>query len=194
MIEKVTALTATQNEPEKIDPEEQLPDQPDPELPDLTRLYKRRCRDGDVMQKCKHMLIAGYSPGRVALLLRLPLEKVKELHQASYNPRCRRFANPNNGKIIITMWHEGATLVEVCQTLGLPLFTVVMSLRGDGVTNAALVQRHEVTLAELTRVKRAALEKANKPQQRARPRRPDLESHRPFTIPARCMAGVSLRP
>lgn len=32
-------------EPEKIDPEEQLPDQPDPELPDLTRLYKQRCRD-----------------------------------------------------------------------------------------------------------------------------------------------------
>lgn len=128
-------------EPEKIDPEEQLPDQPDPELPDLTRLYKRRCRDGDVMQRCKHMLIAGYSPGRVALLLRLPLEKVKELHQASYNPRCRRFANPNNGKLIITMWHEGATLVEVCQTLGLPLFTVVMSLRQNGVTNAAMAPR-----------------------------------------------------
>ncbi|HCB2012919.1 TPA: hypothetical protein MYR02_004772 [Klebsiella pneumoniae] len=128
-------------EPEKIDPEEQLPDQPDPELPDLTRLYKRRCRDGNVMQRCKHMLIAGYSPGRVALLLRLPLEKVKELHQASYNPRCRRFANPNNGKLIITMWHEGATLVEVCQTLGLPLFTVVMSLRQNGVTNAAMAPR-----------------------------------------------------
>lgn len=80
MIEKVTALTATQNEPEKIDPEEQLSDLPGPELPDLTRLYKRRCRDGNVMQRCKHMLIAGYSPGRVALLLRLPLEKVKELH------------------------------------------------------------------------------------------------------------------
>ncbi len=128
-------------EPEKIDPEEQLPDLPGPELPDLTRLYKRRCRDGNVMQRCKHMLIAGYSPGRVALLLRLPLEKVKELHQASYNPRCRRFANPNNGKLIITMWHEGATLVEVCQTLSLPLFTVVMSLRQNGVTNAAMAPR-----------------------------------------------------
>ncbi|WP_224227230.1 hypothetical protein [Klebsiella michiganensis] len=141
MIDKHEALTATQNEAEKIDPEEQLPDQPAPELPDLTRLYKRRCRDGNVMQRCKHMLIAGYSPGRVALLLRLPLEKVKELHQASYNPRCRRFANPNNGKLIITMWHEGATLVEVCQTLGLPLFTVVMPLRQNGVTNAAMAPR-----------------------------------------------------
>ena len=128
-------------EPEKIDPEEQLPDQPDPELPDLTRLYKRRCRDGNVMQRCKHMLIAGYSPGRVALLLRLPQEKVIDLYNNSYNPKCRRFANPNNGKLIHTMWSEGATLSEICQTLGLPLFTVVMSLRGDGVTEAAMAPR-----------------------------------------------------
>ncbi len=76
--DKRNSLTADQNElPEPL---------PEP-LPDLTRLFKNRCCDGDVVQKCKHMLIAGYSPGRVALLLRLPLEKVKELHQASYNPR-----------------------------------------------------------------------------------------------------------
>ena len=149
MIEKRKALTATQNDPEqKTDLPEDLPDLPElpdplpgPELPDLTRLYKRRCRDGDVMQKCKHMLIAGYSPGRVALLLRLPQEKVIDLYNNSYNPKCRRFANPNNGKLIHTMWSEGATLSEICQTLGLPLFTVVMSLRGDGVTNAAMAPR-----------------------------------------------------
>ena len=149
MIEKCKALTANQNDPEqKTDLPEDLPDLPElpdplpgPELPDLTRLYKRRCRDGDVMQKCKHMLIAGYSPGRVALLLRLPLEKVKELHQASYNPVCRRFANPNNERLIPTMWSEGAMLAEVCQALGLPLFTVVMSLRQNGVTEAAMAPR-----------------------------------------------------
>lgn len=83
MIEKRKALTAEPN-----DPEEQLPDLPeqelpDPGLPDLTRLHKRRCRDGDIMQKCKHMLIAGYSPGRTALLLRLPLEKVQALYENS---------------------------------------------------------------------------------------------------------------
>ncbi|MFW9067299.1 hypothetical protein ACOI9Q_28580 [Klebsiella sp. C228] len=149
MIEKCKALTANQNDPEqKTDLPEDLPDLPElpdplpgPELPDLTRLYKRRCRDGDVMQKSKHMLIAGYSPGRVALLLRLPLEKVKELHQASYNPVCRRFANPNNERLIPTMWSEGAMLAEVCQALGLPLFTVVMSLRQNGVTEAAMAPR-----------------------------------------------------
>ena len=149
MIEKRKALTATQNDPEqKTDLPEDLPDLPElpeplsgPELPDLTRLYKRRCRDGNVMQRCKHMLIAGYSPGRVALLLRLPQEKVIDLYNNSYNPKCRRFANPNNGKLIHTMWSEGATLSEICQTLGLPLFTVVMSLRGDGVTEAAMAPR-----------------------------------------------------
>ena len=32
-------------------------------------------------------------------------------------------------------------LADICQALGLPLFTVVMSLRGDGVTNAAMAPR-----------------------------------------------------
>ncbi|EPJ2974176.1 hypothetical protein ACUY4R_004411 [Kosakonia sp. BK9b] len=132
MIDKRKALTATQNEQEE--------DQPEP-LPDLTRLYKRRCRDGDVMQRCKRMLIAGYPPGKVACLLRLPIERVKELYENSYNSRCRRFANPNNGRLIHTMWSEGATLAEVCQALGLPLYTVVLSLRQNGVTNAAMAPR-----------------------------------------------------
>ena len=62
MIDKCTALTATQNEPEKIDPEERAsndlpePELPDPELPDLTRLYKRRCRDENVIKKAKTLL------------------------------------------------------------------------------------------------------------------------------------------
>ena len=39
------------------------------------------------------------------------------------------------------MWREGAMLADICQALGLPLFTVVMSLRGDRVTNAAMAPR-----------------------------------------------------
>ncbi|HBW4828083.1 TPA: hypothetical protein MNP03_000975 [Klebsiella pneumoniae] len=161
MIEKCKALTANQNTdlPEPASPDdvnevnsrkagctepEQKTDQsakidlPDP---DLTRLFKNRARDGDIIKKCKIMLVAGVPPGKVALLLRLPLERVIELYNSSYNPRCRRFANPNNGRLIITMWHEGAMLADICQALGLPLFTVVMSLRGDGITNAAMAPR-----------------------------------------------------
>ncbi|WP_417640569.1 hypothetical protein [Klebsiella sp. FR21TRMT6331] len=130
-----------QNDPEqKTDLPEDLPDLPEP-LPDLTRLYKRRCRDENVIKKCKIMLVAGVPPGKVALLLRLPLERVIELYNSSYNPRCRRFANPNNGRLVMTMWNEGATLAEICTALTLPLFTVVTSLRQNGITDAAMAPR-----------------------------------------------------
>ena len=66
MCEQATGDSQTTNSL-KADPEK---------LPDLTRLFKNRARDSDVIKKCKHMLIAGYSPARVALLLRLQLEKV----------------------------------------------------------------------------------------------------------------------
>jgi hypothetical protein len=127
--------------PEKIDPEEQASN----DLPDLTRLYKRRCRDGDIMQKCKHMLIAGMPPGKVALMLRLPLEKVQSLFEASYNPRCRRFAKTNaytNARLALTSFLEGADLSDICHALGgLSLYWVVTSLRQSGITDAAMAPR-----------------------------------------------------
>lgn len=132
MIEKRKALTANQNETEE--------DLPEP-LPDLTRLYKRRCRNGDIMQKCKHLLIAGMLPGRVALICRLPLEKVQELYDNSYNPRCRRFSKTNeytNARLALTLFNEGETLADICTALGLPLFTVVMALRQNGVAESAI--------------------------------------------------------
>lgn len=142
------SLTADLNEPEqktgrqaKLD----LPDLPAQELPDLTRLYKLRCRDGDIMQRCKHMLIAGYSPQRVSCLLRLPLEKVQELYDNSYNPRCRRFAKTNaytNSRLALTSFNEGADLSDICYVLGgLSLYWVVTSLRQNGVTDAAMAPR-----------------------------------------------------
>ncbi|MEE8731627.1 MAG: hypothetical protein SOI28_21225 [Rahnella inusitata] len=150
MIEKRKALTANQNETEE--------DLPEP-LPDLTRLYKRRCRNGDIMQKCKHLLIAGMLPGRVALICRLPLEKVQELYNNSYNPRCRRFAKTNeytNARLALTSFNEGATLADICTALGLSLFWVVMSLRQNGVAesaiNARLPSPGDPLLTEYTRV------------------------------------------
>ncbi|WP_159214503.1 hypothetical protein [Klebsiella pneumoniae] len=142
------SLTADHN-PDLTEPEQKTDqsvkiDLPDPKLPDLTRLYKRRCRDGDIMQKCKHLLIAGYPPGRVALLLRLPLEKVQNLYDNSYNPRCRRFAKANsyqNSRLAFTSFNEGADLSAICTALGLSLYWVVMSLRQNGVTDAAMAPR-----------------------------------------------------
>ncbi|MFZ4259446.1 hypothetical protein [Raoultella terrigena] len=142
------SLTADHN-PDLTEPEQKTDqpvkiDLPDPKLPDLTRLYKRRCRDGDIMQKCKHLLIAGYPPGRVALLLRLPLEKVQNLYDNSYNPRCRRFAKANsyqNSRLAFTSFNEGADLSAICTALGLSLYWVVISLRQNGVTDAAMGPR-----------------------------------------------------
>ena len=107
MIEKCKALTANQNTEE---------------LPDLTRLFKNRARNVDVMQKCKRLLIAGYPPGRVVLILRLPLERVLELYDNSYNPRCRRFARQNehtNARLALTSFNEGAPLADIAAGLGL---------------------------------------------------------------------------
>ncbi len=115
------------------------------ELPDLTRLYKNRARDSDIIKKCKRLLIAGMPPGKVALVCRLPLEKVLELYDNSYNPRCRRFANRNSfqdAKLALTMFQQGEPLVDICAALGgLHLYTVVMSLRQNGVAESAIEQR-----------------------------------------------------
>ncbi|WP_228713389.1 hypothetical protein [Klebsiella quasipneumoniae] len=91
------------------------------QLPDLTRLFKNRARDSDVIKKCKTMLIAGYSPQKTALLLRLPIEKVIDLYNNSYNPKCRRFANRNSfqdAKLALTMFHQGESLADICDVLG----------------------------------------------------------------------------
>lgn len=115
------------------------------QLPDLTRLFKNRARDSDVIKKCKTMLIAGYSPQKTALLLRLPIEKVIDLYNNSYNPKCRRFANRNSfqdAKLALTMFHQGESLADICDALGgLHLYTVVMSLRQNGVAESAIEQR-----------------------------------------------------
>lgn len=133
MIEKRTPLTGTQNT------EEEKPD-----LPDLTRLFKNRARDIDVIRRCKTLLIAGMAPGKVALVLRLPLERVMDLYDNSYNPKCRRFAKTNsftNSRLALTSFMEDATLSDICHTLALPLFTVVQMLREQGITDAAMAPK-----------------------------------------------------
>lgn len=118
--------------------------EPLPDLPDLTRLFKNRARNLDVMRKCKILLIAGYSPQRVSLLLRLPLDRVMELFENSYNAKCRRFAKQNehtNARLALTSFNEGATLADIAAGLGLSLYWVVMSLRQNGVAESAINSR-----------------------------------------------------
>ncbi len=121
---------------------EQTEQQPD--LPDLTRLFKNRARDESVIEKCKHLLIAGVPPGKVALLLRLPLDKVQGLYESSYNPRCRRFAKTNayqNARLALQSFQEGEFLADISTALGMPIYTLVQSLRQNGVAESAINDR-----------------------------------------------------
>jgi hypothetical protein len=119
-----------------------------PDLPDLTRLFKNRARDESVIQKCKHLLIAGMPPGKVALLLRLPLEKVLGLYENSYNPRCRRFAKTNayqNARLALQSFQEGESLADISAALGMPIYTLVQSLLKNGVAESAINERFPPT-------------------------------------------------
>lgn len=120
------------------------PDQKPELTPELTRLFKNRARNDELIKKCKFMLISGVSPGRVACKLRLPLERVQELFNSSYNPKCRRFAQANqftNAKLALTSFNEGASLAEICKALSLPLYSVVQLLRRNQVSESAITSR-----------------------------------------------------
>ncbi|MBS6568773.1 hypothetical protein [Klebsiella grimontii] len=133
-----------QNDPEKkTDLLEDLPDLPEP-LPDLTRLYKRRCRDESVIKKAKSLLVHGMTVNKVALLLRLPLDKVQQLHSEGWNNRCRR-VTPHNAwtcqKLAIQCFRSGAMLTEICSLTDMPIFTIISMLEREGIASADLLPR-----------------------------------------------------
>lgn len=132
MSDKRKALTAKENA-EQTD------------LPDLARFYKNRSRNEDLINTAKALLIRGVPPGRVALMLRLPLDKVQELYaNEGWNPRCRRVASSNvhtNQRMALTSFHEGESLTEIAKALGLPLYSIVSILRTNGIADAAIQQR-----------------------------------------------------
>jgi len=152
LIDKRKALTATQNDPEQktdLQAKKDLPDLPaqelpDPEFPDLTRLYKRRCRDESVIKKAKSLLVHGMTVSKVALLLRLPLEKVQQLHSEGWNNRCRR-VTPHNAwtcqKLAIQCFRSGAMLTEICSLTDMPIFTIISMLEREGIASADLLPR-----------------------------------------------------
>lgn len=112
--------------------------------PDLTKFHKRRARDEDLIKTAKALLIRGAKPGLVALMLRLPVEKVKELFENGWNPVCRRVANSNTytaQRLVLQQFYEGESLSDICKALGLPLFSVITALRKNGVAESAINAR-----------------------------------------------------
>ncbi len=101
MCEKVTGISQTANglTAESLTVRSSLPEvnTSGAETPDLSRFYKSRSRDSSLIETAKKMLVHGYTPGKTALLLRLPYDLVKGLYDNSWNPRCRKISNPTTG-------------------------------------------------------------------------------------------------
>lgn len=130
--EKCRALTAT--------PEENI----EQKLPDLKTFYHCRQRDESLIKKACTLLVHGHTVGKVSLLLRLPVEKVQQLHDEGWNSRCRRVTRTNayeNARLALTSFHENALLADICAALDMPLYTLVMSLRQNGVPETAIQSR-----------------------------------------------------
>lgn len=142
--DKINGVITEPKEPEQKTEQPAKLDLPDPELPDLTRLYKLRCRDESVIKKAKSLLVHGMTVSKVALLLRLPLEKVQQLHSEGWNNRCRR-VTPHNAwtcqKLAIQCFRSGAMLTEICSLTDMPIFTIISMLEREGIASADLLPR-----------------------------------------------------
>lgn len=114
------------------------------ENPDLSRFYKSRSRDTSLIETAKKMLVHGYTPGKTALLLRLPYDMVKNLYDNSWNPRCRKVTHTSQyaTKRMARMYFDsGAMLEKICSDLQMPLFTVVTLLKREGITEKEMASR-----------------------------------------------------
>lgn len=148
MCEKVTGISQTANglTAESLTVRSSLPEvnTSGAETPDLSRFYKSRSRDSSLIETAKKMLVHGYTPGKTALLLRLPYDLVKGLYDNSWNPRCRKISNTSQyaTKRMARMYYEfGAMLAKICADLQLPLFTVVTLLKREGITEKEMASR-----------------------------------------------------
>lgn len=123
---------------------EQKTDLPALKSLDLSLFYKRRQRDDSLIKKACTLLVHGHTVGLVSLLLRLPVEKVQQLHDEGWNPRCRRVAPPNAWtcqKLTIQCFGTcGAPLAEICRITDRPLFSVIKMLTAEGVSLSMLSQ------------------------------------------------------
>ncbi|HCT4275598.1 hypothetical protein UD636_09220 [Citrobacter braakii] len=109
----------------------------------LKRLFKNRRRDESVVKTAKTLLVHGYAPGRVALILRLDPEFVGELAK-TWNPRFRRVKHTSQHATGVTVrqyFESGAMLENICVDLQLPLFTVVRYLSNESIPRAEIMAR-----------------------------------------------------
>ena len=112
--------------------------------PKISRLLKNRSRDHTLLRLAKTLLIRGMPPGKVSLLLRMDYQKILDLYENSYNPRCRRLARPNQfqqQRSAARLFEDGSSLIEICSILDLPLFSVVSYLQKSEIPQAEILAR-----------------------------------------------------
>lgn len=125
------------------------------------KLFKRRRRDESVTRTAKSMLVAGHSPGKVALILRLDPEYIAELAK-TWNPRFRQSEKMNQfavSRLTYQIFTDGADLSSICKLLNLGLFTVVTYLANEGIPRAEVMSRFPPETDPLVREYRKILKR-----------------------------------
>lgn len=131
-------------------------------------LLKRNSRDKSKIYKAKRLLIAGTSPGLVALMLRLPLETVTALYEGSYNPRSRQLNPKTQAQQSLDVrsdFEAGATLETLCSAYSLPLITIIRLLQRGGVDDHDIASRmpppdHQLMMEHAATIARGKRRKA----------------------------------
>lgn len=107
------------------------------------------------------MLVAGHSPGKVALILRLDPEYIAELAK-TWNPRFRQKEKMNQfavSRLTYQLFTDGADLSSICKLLNLGLFTVVTYLANEGIPRAEVMSRFPPETDPLVREYRKILKR-----------------------------------
>ncbi|HFI7321437.1 TPA: hypothetical protein ACGRXK_001759 [Escherichia coli] len=92
------------------------------------------------LRYAKYLLVLGMGVNEVALRTRLPLKAVQEL-AVSYNPKFRKTSarrQVDMEAIASEMFRRGDDLRTICKFLDLPLYTIIMYLAKQGITEKAL--------------------------------------------------------
>lgn len=101
----------------------------------LSNLLNYISQDDPQTKQAKHLLVAGLTPEKVALLLKLPVEKVQKLYLNGWNARCRTASKPKQAEVSAMLqqaFREGSDLKTLCERFGIPLLTVVRLLESKG--------------------------------------------------------------
>ncbi|EMG7924020.1 hypothetical protein [Enterobacter hormaechei] len=145
MCDQVTGNSQTAN-----DKEQRLIDYVQAISSDQPTKHSKRLKSGLVkrdpivqLRYAKYLLVLGMGVNEVALRTRLPLKAVQKL-AVSYNPKFRKISNRRQvdmENITLEMFRRGDDLRTICKFLDLPLYTIIMYLAKQGITEKAIALR-----------------------------------------------------